>query len=115
MRAAIYARVSTSDKGQEVEQQLPDLREFVARLGGQVVMEFLDEESGGSVGLHGVDYEAKIDLSKVRSLTIELCRRQTATRTQLRRTRLCNHAGSTSSAQLLPALSTAISALRASE
>lgn len=48
LRYAIYARVSTSDKGQEVEQQLPDLREFVARLRGQVVMEFLDEESGGT-------------------------------------------------------------------
>ena len=48
LRYAIYVRVSTSDKGQEVQQQLPDLREFVARLGGRIVLEFLDEESGGT-------------------------------------------------------------------
>ena len=48
LRYAIYARVSTQDRGQEVDQQLPDLREFVARLGGHIVREFLDEESGGT-------------------------------------------------------------------
>lgn len=33
MRAAIYARVSTKDKGQEVENQLRQLREFTALQG----------------------------------------------------------------------------------
>ena len=30
MKVAIYARVSTKDKGQEVENQLRQLREFAA-------------------------------------------------------------------------------------
>ncbi len=47
-RYAIYARVSTRDKGQEVEQQLPVLRQYVVDAGGQLFREFLDEESGGT-------------------------------------------------------------------
>ena len=33
MRAAIYARVSTRDKGQDNENQLAQLQEFTQRLG----------------------------------------------------------------------------------
>src|SRR5260370_24916824 len=46
MRIAIYGRVSTKDKGQEVENQLVQLREFLARQGWTVVREFIDHESG---------------------------------------------------------------------
>jgi DNA invertase Pin-like site-specific DNA recombinase len=47
MRIAIYARVSTKDKGQDAENQLVQLREFASRQGWQIVREFVDRESGG--------------------------------------------------------------------
>jgi DNA invertase Pin-like site-specific DNA recombinase len=46
MRIAIYARVSTKDKGQEVENQLAQLREFAAQQGWNVTREYIDHESG---------------------------------------------------------------------
>ena len=46
MRAAIYARVSTKDKGQEVENQLRQLREFAALQGWTVYREYIDHETG---------------------------------------------------------------------
>lgn len=46
-RLAIYARVSTNH--QESENQLKDLREFAAKLGGRVLFEFVDNGiSGGT-------------------------------------------------------------------
>jgi DNA invertase Pin-like site-specific DNA recombinase len=45
MRAAIYARVSTKDKGQEVENQLRQLREFAAAQQWTVYREFIDHET----------------------------------------------------------------------
>ena len=45
-RVAIYARVSTKDKGQEVENQLAQLREFAGRQGWRVAREYFDRESG---------------------------------------------------------------------
>ncbi|HEV2521054.1 MAG TPA: recombinase family protein [Candidatus Acidoferrales bacterium] len=47
MKAAIYARVSTRDKGQSTENQAAQLREFCAALGWQIVAEYQDQESGG--------------------------------------------------------------------
>jgi DNA invertase Pin-like site-specific DNA recombinase len=41
MRAAIYARVSTNDKGQDVDLQLNELREFASKRGFEVV-EYVD-------------------------------------------------------------------------
>jgi DNA invertase Pin-like site-specific DNA recombinase len=49
MRIALYARVSTKDKGQDHENQLQELRAFVARKesdGWVVVQEFVDKCSG---------------------------------------------------------------------
>ena len=46
MRCAIYARVSTKDKGQEVENQLRQLREFAALRGWTVYREYVDHETG---------------------------------------------------------------------
>ena len=43
MRIAIYARVSTDDKGQDPLNQLLQLRADAARLGGKVVHEYVDE------------------------------------------------------------------------
>lgn len=46
MRIAIYSRVSTKDKGQDVENQLMQLREFAARSGWTVVHEYSDQVTG---------------------------------------------------------------------
>ena len=51
MRIALYARVSTKDKGQDYENQLRDLRDFVARKasdGWVLAQEYLDKASGKS-------------------------------------------------------------------
>jgi DNA invertase Pin-like site-specific DNA recombinase len=44
MRVAIYARVSTDDKGQDPENQLSQLRAWCA--GHEIVREYVDQESG---------------------------------------------------------------------
>jgi DNA invertase Pin-like site-specific DNA recombinase len=46
--AALYARVSTRDKGQETENQLAELREFAAKQEWEIVSEFVDRESGST-------------------------------------------------------------------
>ena len=45
-KVALYARVSTSDKGQEVENQLLELRRFAGSQGWEVCQEYVDYESG---------------------------------------------------------------------
>src|SRR5437764_14683855 len=45
-RVAIYARVSTVDKGQDPETQLLGLREYAARRAFVVVGEYVDSASG---------------------------------------------------------------------
>jgi DNA invertase Pin-like site-specific DNA recombinase len=47
MRVAIYARVSTTDKGQDPENQLAQLRAWCAAAGHTIVAEFVDHASGG--------------------------------------------------------------------
>ncbi len=47
MRAALYTRVSTKDKGQETANQVRQLREFCAAQGWTIVQEYEDHESGG--------------------------------------------------------------------
>jgi len=48
MKIALYARVSTKDKGQDTENQLVQLREFAAKQGWQVMREYIDHETGGT-------------------------------------------------------------------
>jgi DNA invertase Pin-like site-specific DNA recombinase len=48
MTAAIYARVSTRDKGQTNDNQLRELRAFAERLGYSIYKEYCDQESGGT-------------------------------------------------------------------
>ena len=45
-RAAIYARVSTIDRGQDPETQLRQLREYADRRGFAVLEEYVDHASG---------------------------------------------------------------------
>jgi DNA invertase Pin-like site-specific DNA recombinase len=46
MRMAIYARVSTDDKGQDPENQLRQLRQWCATAGHEIAQEYIDHESG---------------------------------------------------------------------
>jgi DNA invertase Pin-like site-specific DNA recombinase len=46
MHIAIYARVSTEDKGQDPENQLRQLRAWAASAGHEIVHEYVDKESG---------------------------------------------------------------------
>jgi DNA invertase Pin-like site-specific DNA recombinase len=46
MKTALYARVSTKDKGQDTENQLRQLRAFAATQGWTVVHEYVDRASG---------------------------------------------------------------------
>jgi len=48
MKAALYARVSTKDKGQETENQLHQLRAFAEAQGWTVYREFVDRESAAT-------------------------------------------------------------------
>jgi DNA invertase Pin-like site-specific DNA recombinase len=47
MRIAIYARVSTTDKGQDPENQLSELREWCRNSGHTITREYVDHETGG--------------------------------------------------------------------
>ena len=47
MRAALYARVSTKDKGQDTDNQILQLKEACERWGYQIVDVYEDQESGG--------------------------------------------------------------------
>jgi DNA invertase Pin-like site-specific DNA recombinase len=49
VRVAIYARVSTKDKGQDTENQLHQLRAF-AEQHGTIYQVYTDQESGGKAG-----------------------------------------------------------------
>lgn len=46
MKVAIYARVSTKDKGQDTENQLAQLREFSHKQDWTIFAEYIDQESG---------------------------------------------------------------------
>jgi DNA invertase Pin-like site-specific DNA recombinase len=46
MKIALYARVSTKDRGQDNENQLVQLREFAAKQGWTVFREYIDQETG---------------------------------------------------------------------
>jgi DNA invertase Pin-like site-specific DNA recombinase len=48
MQVAIYARVSTRDKGQTTDNQLPDLRRYTEAHGWTIYKEYAEEESGGT-------------------------------------------------------------------
>jgi DNA invertase Pin-like site-specific DNA recombinase len=46
VEVALYGRVSTVDKGQEVENQLAELRRFAASQGWTIYAEYVDHETG---------------------------------------------------------------------
>jgi DNA invertase Pin-like site-specific DNA recombinase len=46
MKVAVYARISTKDRGQDTENQLVQLREFAQKQGWTISCEYIDQESG---------------------------------------------------------------------
>jgi hypothetical protein len=46
MRIALYARVSTKDKGQDTENQLLQLRQFCKEQGWVIAGEYVDQKTG---------------------------------------------------------------------
>lgn len=48
MKVALYARVSSKDRGQETENRLVQLREFAAKQSWQITREYIDRETGGT-------------------------------------------------------------------
>ena len=50
MRVAIYGRVSTRDKGQDVENQLAQLRAWAKAAGHEIVVEYVDDGISGAKG-----------------------------------------------------------------
>ena len=69
-KAAIYARVSTHEKGQDPETQLMQLREYVDRRGFNLVGEFVDYASGTTENRD--QYQAMLDLVRKRKLDVVL-------------------------------------------
>jgi DNA invertase Pin-like site-specific DNA recombinase len=55
-RAAIYARVSTEDKGQTPDNQLLQLRAWCERMGYPIVREYVEHENGGK----GIEYRKQL-------------------------------------------------------
>src|SRR5437868_7673501 len=47
MRVALYGRVSTTDKGQDPEMQLRELREYCERRGWKIAQEYVDAGVSG--------------------------------------------------------------------
>jgi DNA invertase Pin-like site-specific DNA recombinase len=56
MRVAIYARVSTDDKGQDPENQLRQLRAWCEHMGHIVTREFVEHANGGK----GAEYRRQL-------------------------------------------------------
>ncbi len=50
---ALYARVSTKDKGQSTENQLPELRRFAQAYDYTIYNEYVEQESCGAGKLSG--------------------------------------------------------------
>lgn len=48
MKVGIYARVSTTNKNQDTENQLRNLREYCKNMGYTIYNEYIDEKSGGT-------------------------------------------------------------------
>ena len=69
INAAVYARVSTRDKGQNPEMQLVELREYAAKRGWQVVGEFVDVGVSGSKDSRP-QLDAMLRLAKTRKLDV---------------------------------------------
>ena len=69
-RVALYARVSTIDKGQNPETQLAQLRQYARNRNFKVMGEFVDYASG--TNQDRVQYKLMMDAAKKRKIDIVL-------------------------------------------
>lgn len=69
-RAALYARVSTLDKGQDPETPLMQLREYCSKRGFDIVEEFVDFASGTS--LERKQYKRMMQAAQKRKIDVVL-------------------------------------------
>lgn len=69
-RVALYARVSTLDKGQDPETQLTQLREYALRRNFEIIGEFIDFASGTTQDR--IQYKLMMAAAKKRKLDVVL-------------------------------------------
>ena len=69
-RVALYARVSTLDKGQDPETQLKQLREYAQRRNFEIIGEFIDYASGTSQDR--TQYKMIMEAAKKRKVDVVL-------------------------------------------
>src|SRR3954453_4398176 len=69
-RAAIYARVSTTDRGQDPETQLRQLREYAERRGFSLAHEYVDHASGAKNDR--AEYRARREAARKRGFDVLL-------------------------------------------
>jgi DNA invertase Pin-like site-specific DNA recombinase len=69
-RVALYARVSTPDKGQDPETQLAQLRDYALRRNFEIIGEFIDYASGTTQDR--VQYKLMMTAAKKRKLDVVL-------------------------------------------
>ena len=69
-RVALYARVSTLDKGQDPETQLGQLRDYAQRRNFDVIGEFIDYASGTTQDR--VQYKLMMEAARKRKLDVVL-------------------------------------------
>lgn len=69
-RVALYARVSTLDKGQDPETQLMQLREYANNRNFEIIGEFIDYASGTTEDRK--EYKRMLELAKKRKLEVVL-------------------------------------------
>lgn len=70
MRVAVYARVSTRDRGQDTANQTNQLREFCARQGWTIVAEYVDRKSGKNGDRE--QFQAMLDAASRREFDVVL-------------------------------------------
>ena len=70
LRVALYARVSTLDKGQDPETQLIQLREYAKRRNFEIIGEFIDYASGTSE--ERKQYKFMMEAAKKRKIDVVL-------------------------------------------
>jgi DNA invertase Pin-like site-specific DNA recombinase len=72
-RVAIYARVSTEDRGQDPENQLAQLRVWCAAAGHTIVAEYVDRASGSKGADKRPRFAAMLDDAHRRQFDVLLC------------------------------------------
>src|SRR5262249_8416494 len=74
MRIAIYARVSTDERGQDPENQLRELRTWCATAGHEIAHEYIDYESGRKGAKGRNQFAQRFADALRRTLACVLCR-----------------------------------------